>query len=118
MDMAAQLSDLRQAVPGCHVAAFVDLSAKMMMTHDARSKAPQERLDDLAERALRLLTTPGVAEPAPDHVVCVSADNLEIFLRADPASDDSLVLVCGLSTDVGTAVQTGLALLKGFTADA
>ncbi|MEO0749291.1 MAG: hypothetical protein AAFZ10_13075 [Pseudomonadota bacterium] len=118
MDMAAKLCDLRVALPGCHVAAFVDLSAKMVMAHDARSKALQERLDDLAERALRLITMPGVAEPAPDHAICVSADNLEIFLRADPASDDSLVLVCGLRTEVTKAVETGLTLLKEFAADA
>lgn len=109
MDMAAKLSDLRQTIPGCHLAAFMDLSARMVLAHDARSKPPQERLDGLADRARRLLNTPDVAL---NHAIAISEDNLEIFLCSAPASEDSLALVCGVETDVYAAIEVGLALLR------
>lgn len=114
MDMATQLADLRRALPGCHVAAFIDLSARMVLSHDARSKAPQERLDALADRAGRLLTTPGMAVHAPDHAMAISEDNVEIFLRAAPDAEDSIALVCGLDVDADAACSAGFAVLSGI----
>lgn len=105
MDIASHLSDLRGRISGCHVAAFIDLSAKMVLAHDARSKLPQERLDGLADRAERLLKTPGLIDGA-DHVVAVSSDNLEIFIRAET---ESLAFVCNTSADVDQAVEHGQA---------
>ncbi|MEO0750347.1 MAG: hypothetical protein AAFY25_00940 [Pseudomonadota bacterium] len=113
MDMPAQLSELRRAVPGCHVAAFVDLSARMVLSHDARSKAPQERLDGLADRARQLLSAPGL--PGVDHAMAISGDSLELFLGA---GDDGLALVCGTGTDVEAALTHARAVLGGVTCDA
>lgn len=117
MDMVEQLSDLRQTLPGCHLAAFIDLSARMVLAHEARSKAPQERLDGLADRAARLLTTPDVATPSPDHALAVSDHNIEIFLRAAPDADDSLALVCSNDTDAEAAVDAGFAFLRSGAPD-
>lgn len=114
MDISIRLSDLRRTIPGCHVAAFIDLSARMVLVHDARSKAPQERMDGLADRAVSLLDTPGIDQATPNYAMAVSEDNLEIFLRAMSESDDGLCLVCGLDTDPQTAAQAGLSMLRGI----
>lgn len=118
MDIAAQLSDLRRDVSGCHIAAFVDLSAKMVMAHDARSKAPQERLDALADRAERLLNTPDVAPPTVMHALAISEHGLEIYLRDASRTDDSLALVCSPDAHVEMAIERGVSLLQGLNADA
>ncbi len=114
MEIAAQLSDLRSAIPGCHVAAFVDLSTRMVLAHDTRSKVPQERLDGLADRAVALLDTPITGDVPPDHAIAISADNQEVFLRAVPKSSDGLCLVCGHDTDAQAATKAGLTLLRGM----
>lgn len=118
MDMAAELSRVRSDVQGCHLIAFIDLSARMVLVYDARSKPPQERLDGLADRSQRLLTTPDVADPMPDHAMVITEDNLEIYLRGAPTTEDSLALVCSLRTDAQSAIDTGFALLKGLDHDA
>lgn len=112
MTMAEKLCDLRKMIPGCHVAAYIDLSSKIVLLHDARSKTPQERLDGLADRAARLLGTPGVLQSPLTQTAALSADNVEVFLRIDPSSADSLALVCNVETDVEDAAQQGLGLLK------
>lgn len=116
MDMAAQLSQLRRDIPGCHVAAFVDLDARMVLVLDARSKAPQERLDGLADRARRLLNVPGQQDL--NHAVAISSANLEVFLRGAAGSEDGLALVCGLETDLEAALDEGFRLLQGVACDA
>lgn len=114
MDIARQLSDLRNAIPGCHVAAFIDLSTRMVLAHDARSKAPQERMDGLADRAVSLIDTPCIGDTTPDHAIAISEDNQEIFLRAMSDRSDGLCLVCSHATDTQAATNAGLKLLRGL----
>ncbi|MEO0371051.1 MAG: hypothetical protein AAF231_06310 [Pseudomonadota bacterium] len=114
MDITAQLSQLRSTIPGCHVAAFIDLSARMVLAQDARGKAPQERMDGLADRAVSLLDTPGIGADTPDHAIALSADNQEVFLRSSEDSSYGLCLVCGLATNTQSAVKAGLTMLRGL----
>ncbi|MEM7731936.1 MAG: hypothetical protein AAF280_04035 [Pseudomonadota bacterium] len=115
MDVTRQLCDLRRAISGCHVAALIDLSARMVLACDARSKAPQERMDGLADRAVSLLDAPGIGDTAPDYAIAMSEDNQEIFLRTPTDSSDGLCLVCGHQTDARAAADAGLQLLRGLT---
>mgnify|MGYP001799989803 CR=1 FL=1 len=116
MDITEPLAMLRRDIPGCHVAAFLDLSARMTLAHDARSKAPQERLDGLADRAQRLLSVPGLS--VPDHAVALSPENFELFLRTNENSDDGLALVCGVDTDLDAALTQARAMLTGLNSHA
>ena len=108
MNIYRHLSELRKAIPDCHLAAFIDLNANMVMAHEARSKPPQERLDGLADQAERLLKAPGMDGPI-DHVLIVSGENLEVFGKG---AADGVAMVCGLDTSVEKAVQHGKTWLE------
>ncbi len=118
------LQGLRDAVPGCHVAAFIDISSQMVLAVDARSKQPQERLDTLAERAVELLGAseavfseelPASTGPVqPDYALALSPANLEIYLRSAVQPDEALGLVCGLGSDFENALIHGEAALRAI----
>ncbi len=121
MDVSERLSNLRSAVPGCHLAAFIDLSSKMVLAVNARSNQPQERLDVLADQAERLLSAPDVIieDPAPsqpsahipDYVVTSSPENLEVFVRSAGDANEALGLVCAINTDIELALDQCDAIL-------
>lgn len=123
MEMSQRLTDLRGSIPGCHVAAFIDLSTQMVLAVDARSKQPQERLDLLADRAKALFSTPGVTisdtigeEQIFDQVVVCSEDNTEAFVRTNADTTEAIGLVCSRSANIDMALRRCQAMLADIGA--
>lgn len=124
LDVAGILGRFRQAVPGCHVAAFIDLTSEMVLAVSARSKQPQERLDALAERAAELFAAPMAAlsdaagvpagDSPPDFFLSVTPENLLAFIRTGTDAPEALGLVCAPGADVEALLRQGSTTLAAI----
>ncbi|WP_132540337.1 hypothetical protein [Rhodovulum euryhalinum] len=109
---------MRGSIPGCRSLVYADLSARLVLCSDSDlPRPPQEALDALCLRAVRLMTGP-VAEAArmalaadlpPGEAVVVQGGGIEVFLRAPTASDEALCAVLDPAADP----EVALALLRG-----
>lgn len=109
--MTEQLDAAREAVPGCSVVAFADLSAGLVLCVSASRRPPQELLDQLcamavdlldgaaAKSALRALGPEGEEDPATvakvDCAIALPAGRSCLFIRS---ATDPVEALCCLGT--------------------
>jgi hypothetical protein len=114
MDIAQELDDLRRAHPACALAAFGDISARMILCASGRQRHPQEQLDQLCAMAVDLLRGESATRIAAatgrtgrDRMrlaITLDRDGVGVFLGAGAVAPD---LLCCLFDDVG-AVDSAL----------
>lgn len=104
MAIAAILDNLRHAFPGCHYAAYADLSAEMVLATSAKTKMTQEYWDGLCSTAVDMLGG-DVAQRVADlleidaktgifHAVLADGQDLGVFVRSVSNPADALCCVC------------------------
>ncbi len=114
MDVAQALDALRADVAGCELAAFTDLSSKMVLCVSAAGRRAQEELDALSEIAETVLAG-SVAEAAqsliggqlPASAMTMTNVDLRVFLRSPSSENEALICVCAPNTDIGTVMERG-----------
>lgn len=102
------LEGLRQAVPGCGLAAYIDLDAELVLSASGTKKPRQETLDGLARTAASLL--PGSPDPQPhpwhdqarpEEAIFWTRDHTLVLVRRMAAPFEALCCQCGRDTDIG-----------------
>lgn len=83
---------------GCSLAAFVDLSTRMVLRTNAANRQPQDSLNALCGQAAVLLETGQTA-------LIAGTDVMTVALRSGVEPSDGLLCQCGLDSDYGTVLQ-------------
>lgn len=123
MDVTEALDNLRAEVAGCQLAAFTDLSSKMVLCFSAGGRRAQEELDELSAIAVTVLDGP-VAEGAqyllenrkPASAMTITKVDLRVFLRSPRSENEALICVCSPQTDIATVVDRGQSALDQIVA--
>ena len=123
MDVAEALDALRAEVAGCDLAAFTDLSSKMVLCVSAGGRRAQEELDALSEIAVTVLDG-AVAEGAesligdkkPVSAMTMTNVDLRVFLRSPSSANEALICVCAPRTDVTAIMDRGQSALDQIAA--
>lgn len=127
MNVMEALDALREDVPGCSVAAFTDLSSRVVLCASAATRPGQEELDALSEAAALCLdgalaegARPVWAEAAPDAAagaaMLISDAGLRVALRAPGNATEALVCLCAPGTDPDRVVGRARAALDRIQA--
>lgn len=123
MDVSEALDKLRAEVTGCELAAFTDLSSKMVLCVSASGRRAQEELDALSEIAVTVLEG-AVAEGAlslledqkPDSAMALTNVDLRVFLRSPSTVNEALICVCSPQTDIAAIIDRGRSALDQIVA--
>lgn len=106
------LNRLRERLDGCRLAAYADLSTRMVLQVSADPKPPREEIDALCDLAAQCLDGSHLPDffegEAPYTALWSSGDDVRYFVRSlsDPA--DALILIVKETfdqTEVWTAAQ-------------
>ena len=121
MDIADEIRDLMKSVKGCNLVAFADISSKMVLLSKSKNPVPQEELDGLCleaavafDGALAKLNETG----NPTTAIVANGTGTNVFLRAEPGSNDVLCCMCTTDVDVTALLTAGRATLKKISQDA
>ncbi len=114
-----ELNNLRQAVPGCDVVAFADLSTQMVLVTSSDQSVPREEMDALSAEGAAVLGH-GADGPLglgrPGSAVVATSTGLRIFLRAASEPSDALCCMAKSGMDVAaflTAARPCLDRISG-----
>ncbi|KMW58677.1 hypothetical protein AIOL_003656 [Candidatus Rhodobacter oscarellae] len=116
------MDELRSALPGCDLCAYIDLDVALVMSLSAPQKPPQEQLDALAEMACVLLRS----NPCPAEGDHASETEFTTFLTQDRSyflmrstGDPGEVICCRCGADVDPdAVEAGARLTLKWVGEA
>jgi hypothetical protein len=105
MGIAEQLNGVRRDFPGCRVAAFADLSSRVVLFASSDARLPQDRLDAFCARAGALLAGPAGQAGAAllgtpvERVLLPEADGIFVFVRSPDEPDEAVICQCDADTD-------------------
>jgi len=123
MDVAKALDDMRDAVDGCDLVAFADLSSQMVLRASSATKRGQEEIDALTDAALIALAGP-IAEGAaaltggaPATAVTMTQSDVHVYLRSLTGRSEALIAICAANTDVSKIVDHGRETLDRIVAE-
>ncbi|WP_412553724.1 hypothetical protein [Shimia sp. MIT1388] len=120
MTVADCLEALRSDIPGCQVAAFGDVTARLILKASHDAAVPREKLDSLCAEAARCFAmTEGLGDPkaaTQDSIVLTTRD-MRVYVRAQGRAD-FLCLLCALDSDPDAVVPKGIAALTQLAGDA
>lgn len=120
MRAAEELSSFREAVPGCRVATFADLSSGLVLYTSSHTRLPQERLDALCAKARAMLVTgvpSGVAAALGSGVgsaVVPDDQSLLVFVRSAADPNEAILCDCTFETDVNAVIAGAAAALAAI----
>lgn len=115
MSVSEGLNNLRAAVPGCQLAAFIDLQASMVLAVSAQTKQRQELLGALADSASRHLPmdesalagclTSGDSAAAPDSAILLSATGTVAFVRSPAEPNEAVCVSCSPNVAIDAIID-------------
>lgn len=115
MTIAQELESLRQAVPGCQIAAYADLGSRLVLSVSAPKRPQQEELDALSERAALLLDGPALGAALPDEAIDMTPDRTTACLRSRAEPNEVLCCVGSSGMDVAVLMDAARAALARMT---
>ncbi|MDJ1006664.1 MAG: hypothetical protein QNJ13_02475 [Paracoccaceae bacterium] len=94
-----ELDALREALGNCRLAAFADLSARMVLRVSADERPRREEIDALCDLAVTCLDGPALpalldGEP-PFSAVVAGTEESRFFIRSLSDPSDALILIVG-----------------------
>ena len=118
MDVEEALKKLRAEVTGCELAAFTDLSSKMVLCVNAGGRRAQEELDEISATAATVLEG-SLAESAqvlledkkPSSAITMTKVDLRVFLRSKSSENEALICVCSPQADIASVLNRGRSAL-------
>lgn len=125
MNVNQELEAFREGVPGCEVAALVDLSTTMVLSTSVGARIPQEELDALAASAQDVLLGPlaeaalsNGEDAAPEALQGLIATHAETraYLRGSVERNEALVCVCTTSANLEQVFNAGREALTAIMA--
>lgn len=122
MSVTEGLDELRAGLPGCDLAAFIDLEAGMVLAVSAQSKQRQEVLGALGESACqnlpmaennlaRCLSLNASSAPA-DVAVVLSSTGTVAFVRSPVEANEALCCSCSPNVAVDAIIDKARAALS------
>ena len=120
MTVADCLEALRSDIPGCQVAAFGDVAARLILKASHDATVPREKLDGLCAEAARCFAmTEGTGDPKADtqNSIVMTAQDMRVYVRAKGRAD-FICLLCALDSDPEEVVPKGVAALSQLAGDA
>lgn len=120
MTVADCLEALRSDIPGCQVAAFGDVAARLILKASHDASVPREKLDGLCAEAARCFAvTEGLSAPkaATQDSIVMTAQDMRVYVRAQGRAD-FICLLCPLDSDPEEVVPKGVATLTQLAGDA
>lgn len=127
MAIAEHVKSLQDSFDACQIAAYVDLSAKMVLSSASRATVPQEKLDSMCNAASDVLTgaasgavasvLAGEADASLQSAVIVIGDSIHIVQRSFDDPDEALCCLCDATVDVGEIMSAGVAHVKAIGAE-
>lgn len=128
MNVMEALDALRDHVPGCSVAAFTDLSSRLVLCASSAVRTGQEDLDALSQAAALLLdgalaegAGPVWSEAAPGAAagtaMLLSDAGIRVAMRSSGKPTEALVCLCAPGTDLDRLVGHGRRALDDIQAE-
>lgn len=120
MTVADCLDALRADIPGCQVAAFGDVAARLILKASHDPAVAREKLDGLCAEAARCFATVegiGAAQAATQDGLVLTAQDMRVYVRAQGRAD-FICLLCPLESDPDAVVAKGSAALLHLAGDA
>lgn len=114
MALKQVLSQIRQGSPGCHLAAYVDLKAKLVLGIDAEKSPKQETLNELAEAAHAALAgqdaTKLASQLGEGHkmqiAMMIDARDATLYLGGAAPSNDAICCIGRPTMDLVKLVES------------
>lgn len=105
MDIGQELDALRDALPDCRLAAYVDLEAELVLISSAHDKPRQEALDALAQFGAQALSgrLPGVA--GAENAVLLGPAELTVVLRSPAEPGEAVCCKCTAGADADAVLD-------------
>lgn len=126
MTVSEALDTLRSEVSGCTLAAFADLSSRLVLSSSAASKPMQDELDKLSTAAAEALDgalADGTASvwnedgtEKPDTAMMITGQEARVFLRSPDNVAEALVCVCAPDSDIAAVLTSGREALQRIVA--
>ena len=120
MTVADCLEALRSDIPGCQVAAFGDVAARLILKASHDATVPREKLDGLCAEAARCFAmTEGLGDPkaSTQDSIVMTAQDMRVYVRAQGRAD-FVCLLCPLDSDTDTVVPKSVAALSQLVGNA
>ncbi len=125
MAIAEHLNALQDGFADCQIAAYVDLSARMVLSSASKLAVPQEKLDMLCDKAAAVLAdrdAAGVisndtAQPLQRAIILLG-DTVHVFHRSPADPDEALCCVCAAGVDISaflSSAQSGVEAIGAET---
>lgn len=126
MTVGEALETLRSEVSGCTLAAFADMSSRLVLSSSAASKPMQNELDALSVAAAEALDG-ALAEGTnsvsghdgsnkPEVAMLMTGLEARIFLRSPENAAEALVCVCAPDSDFAKVLESGRDALQRINA--
>ena len=126
MTVSEALDTLRSEVSGCTLAAFADLSSRLVLSSSAASKPMQDELDKLSSAAAEALDgalADGTASlwqkdgaEKPDTSMLITGQEARVFLRSPENAAEALACVCAPDSDIADVLNSGREALQRIVA--
>ena len=126
MTVSEALDTLRSEVSGCTLAAFADLSSRLVLSSSAASKPMQDELDKLSSAAAEALDgaladgTTSIWQKdgaeKPDTAMLITGQEARVFLRSPENAAEALACVCAPDSDIAAVLHSGREALKRIVA--
>ena len=126
MTVSEALDTLRSEVSGCTLAAFADLSSRLVLSSSAASKPMQDELDKLSSAAAEALDgaladgTTSIWQKdgaeKPDTAMLITGQEARVFLRSPENAAEALACVCAPDSDIAAVINSGREALKRIVA--
>ncbi|WP_135502101.1 hypothetical protein [Roseovarius aestuariivivens] len=111
MTLSDRLDELRQAVPGCTLASFGDISTGLALRTSASRLYKQDYLEEVLREASQNFALSDLITEDNDLVVVATPDEVRIFVRSKAGNSDILCCVCESASDIPLVAQSAQEIL-------
>ncbi len=119
MGVKQLMEDFRRNCPGCHLAAYVDLTTEMVLGFDAETAPRQEQLNRLARTSQEVMKGQEASEIAanlggndhPYQAILFDQNELTVVMCRSIGSAEAVCCIASNPTELRILIEAGTKLL-------